>query len=121
MRSGIEPVKAEIWIIFHQENEKLDRWTEDLCDSFRSKLDSINEQMNELSKKIKSAQNLPDTLVLKKRLKELDKKKDHEWKNYDKQKDKVRKESQVLIETVKRQMEKTVQEEVLFTIKWRLV
>ena len=67
------------------------------------------------------AANLPDKLAIQKKLRDLDKKRDAAWKEYDEAAKTIEKQKDELLDTVEERLKQTVEEKTLFTIRWKIV
>ena len=60
-------------------------------------------------------------MSIRKKISKLQKEKDKEWKIYENAKENIRKNTEELISNVQNKMKKTVEDEIIFKIKWELV
>ena len=59
-------------------------------------------------------------MSIRKKISELQTGKDKEWKNYEKAKETIRKNTEELIKDVENKMQQRVKDEIIFKIKWKL-
>ncbi|HQM83442.1 MAG TPA: SNF2-related protein [bacterium] len=105
---------------FDDEMEKLDKWADDRRHTLKITLNEMEEEIKELKKQARTAGNMPEKLKLRKKAKELEKKKDEEWKSYENESRKIEEEKDQLIESIEKSIKQKIREEELFAIKWRM-
>ncbi len=108
-------------VFFDEEMDKLHRWAEDRCKTFKSTLNNYDDEIAELKKKARIAANLPEKLAIQKKIRNLDKKRDEAWREYDEASHEVERQKDKLIDDVEARLEKETEEEILFTIRWQLI
>lgn len=106
---------------FEEEIEKLNFWAEDKRKGLKAELKEYDEQITILKKEARLAANLPDKLAIQKKLRDIDKKRDTAWKEYDEEAKQIEKQKDELLDTVEERLKQTVEEKTLFTIRWSLV
>lgn len=94
--------------------EKLNRWAEDRRKTLKSTLKDYDDEIGILKKQARIAPNLPEKLGIQKKIRNLDKKRDEASREVEQQKDR-------LIDEVEARLEQEIEEELLFTIRWRLI
>ena len=103
---------------FDDEMEKLDKWADDRRHTLKITLNEMEEEIKELKKQARTAGNMPEKLKLRKKAKELEKKKDEEWKSYENESRKIEEEKDQLIESIEKSLKQKIKEEELFAISW---
>ncbi len=106
---------------FEEEMDKLNRWAEDKRKGLKGDLKEYDDEIATLKKEVRLAPNLPDKLTLQKKIRDIDKKRDQAWKEYDEAARQIERQKDVLLDTVEGRLKQTVEEEILFTICWRLI
>lgn len=106
---------------FEDEMDKLDKWAEDKRNSLKLTLKDLDDQIKELKRNARTANNLPDKLAAQKKARTLEKKRDEAWHEYDAAGRKIEEQKDKLIDRIEKKLEQTVTMEELFSIKWRLV
>lgn len=106
---------------FDQEIEKLDFWAEDKRNSLRIALKNFDDEIKVINKHAKSASSLPDKIKFRKKLSEMEKKRDEAWRTYDIEGRKVEQQKNELISNVEDQLKQTLNTNKLFTIKWKII
>jgi ERCC4-related helicase len=106
---------------FEIELEKLDLWGEDRRNSLKVILKDLDAEIKEIKKQARTAPNLPEKLKLEKERKKLENERDTAWREYDGAAKEIEINKDKLIEQVEKGLKQNVYEQVLFTIKWRLV
>jgi len=107
--------------IFDEEMDKLDKWAEDKKMSLRVTLNELDDEIKEMKKQVRQSSNLPEKLQLRKKIQGLEKKRDEAWKDYDLAQREIDKSKDDLIDRVERKLNQKVNEEELFSIRWRIV
>jgi lysyl-tRNA synthetase class I len=108
-------------IFFEEEMDKLNRWAEDKRKSLKFTLKEYDDRLAELKKKARLAPNLPEKIELQKKIRNLDKKRDHAWKEYDAAAREIELLKDELIDRVEARLQQEIEEETLFTVRWRLI
>ena len=107
--------------LFVQQIDKLDSWEDDKVISLRFALGDIEKEIKALRGQVRQAGTMPEKILLMNTISGLKKKKDGEWRNYESAKEKIGKKTEELIEQVKIQMSKRVEEEIVFKIRWQII
>lgn len=108
-------------IFFEEEMDKLNRWAEDKRKSLKSTLKNYDDQITDLRKQARMAPNLPEKLALQKKIRSLDKKRDSAWREYDEAAREIERQKDTLIDQVEARLGQEIEEETLFTIRWKLI
>jgi len=108
-------------VFFEEEMDKLNRWAEDKRKSLKSTLKDYDNQIADLKKQARMAPNLPEKLALQKKIRSLDKKRDNAWHRYNEAAREIERQKDTLIDQVEARLGQEIEEEELFTIKWRLI
>lgn len=106
---------------FEEEIEKLNFWAEDKRKGLKAELKDYDEKIAELKKEARLAANLPDKLAIQKKLRDLDKKRDEAWKAYDEDAKTIEKQKDELLDTVEERLKQTIEEKLIFTIRWSVM
>ena len=106
---------------FEEEMDKLDKWAEDKRNSLKLNLKEFDDQIKEYKRNARMAHNLPDKLAAQKKIRDLEKKRDAAWREYDIAGRKIEKQKDDLIDIVEQKLKQKVTIENLFTIQWKLV
>ncbi len=75
----------------------------------KAELKEYDERIAALKKEARCAGSLPDKLAMQKKLRDLDKKRDTAWKEYDE-----------AAKQIERQMKQTVEGKMIFSVRWEL-
>lgn len=108
-------------VFFEEEMDKLNRWSEDKRKSLKETLKDYDEMIAELKKQARNAPNLPEKIEVQKKIRNLDKKRDAAWRQYDEAAREIERQKDALIDQVEARLQQEVEEETLFTIRWQLV
>ncbi len=106
---------------FEEEIEKLDFWAEDKRKGLKGELKEFDDQIADFKKEARLAGNLPAKLAMQKKLRDLDKKRDIAWKEYDTSAKAIEKQKDDLLDTVEERLKQTIVEKTIFTIRWEIV
>jgi ERCC4-related helicase len=106
---------------FEIELEKLDLWGEDRRNSLKVTLKDLDAEIKEIKKQARTAPNLPEKLKLEKERKKLENERDTAWREYDGAAKEIELNKDRLIEQVEKGLKQRISEQVLFTIKWKLI
>ena len=110
--------KRAAW--FDEEIDKLNFWAEDRRKGLKAELKEYDEQIAALKKEARSAGSLPDKLAMQKKLRDLDKKRDTAWKEYDEAAKQIERQKDRLLDTVEERLKQTVEESMIFSVRWEL-
>ena len=106
---------------FEIELEKLDLWGEDRRNSLKVTLKDLDAEIKEIKKQARTAPNLPEKLKLEKERKKLENERDTAWREYDGSAKEIEINKDRLIEQVEKGLKQKISEQVLFTIRWKLL
>ena len=106
---------------FEEEIEKLNFWADDKRKGLKSELKEFDDQIAVLKKEARLAGNLPDKLAIQKKLRDIDKKRDAAWKEYDNEAKLIEKQKDELLDSVEERLKQTIEEKTIFTINWSVV
>jgi len=106
---------------FEEEMDKLDKWAEDKRNSLKLNLKEFDDQIKEYKRNARMAHNLPDKLSAQKKIRDLEKKRDAAWREYDIAGREIEKQKDDLIDMIEKKLKQKVTIENLFTIQWKLV
>ena len=106
---------------FEIELEKLDLWGEDRRNSLKVTLKDLDAEIKEIKKQARTAPNLPEKLKLEKERKKLENERDTAWREYDGAAKEIEINKDRLIEQVEKGLKQKISEQVLFTIRWKLL
>jgi hypothetical protein len=67
------------------------------------------------------APNLPEKLAIQKKIRNLDKKRDEAWRQYDEGAREIERQKDTLIDHVEARLQQEIEEEDRFTVRWKLV
>ena len=103
------------------EEEKLDKWMEDMIYSLEKELSLIKHQVIECQKKLRNSMSAQEHLELEERIRELEKQKRNKRAKLEENEDLVEKQRDELIDSIKKRMETKTKSEDLFTIEWEVI
>jgi len=106
---------------FDDEMGKLDNWAEDKRAGLKADLKELDDQIKALKKEIRQTGNLPDKLALQKKMRPLEQKRDEAWRTYDAAAKEIEVQKDNLLDQVEARLGQEVTEEVLFTVRFRIV
>jgi len=100
---------------------KIELLADDKRKGLNQSLKSLDDQIAVLKKEARLAGNLPDKLAIQKKLRDIDKKRDAAWKEYDNEAKQIEKQKDDLLDSVEERLKQTVEEKTIFTINWSVV
>jgi adenine-specific DNA-methyltransferase len=107
---------------FDEEAEKLDRRQEDLEAGLRRDLKSLDAHIKEAKKDARKVKGLQEKLDAQRKQRDLEKKRDEKQRAVYVEEDRIRAETDAMIEKLQQQLsQKTVETRTLFTLRWTLV
>lgn len=106
--------------LFDEENDKLDLWADDKRASFKINLKGIDDQLKELKKLVRNAENVPEKLKIQKQIRSIEKEREESWRRYDLESKEIEKQKDILVDNLEKKMNQTVFVEQIFFIKWNL-
>ncbi len=111
--------RQAVW--FDEEIEKLNYWADDKRKGLKTELKEFDDEIALLKKEARVAPNLPDKLTIQKKLRDIDKKRDTAWKEYDEAAKKIEKQKDELLDSVEERLKQTIHEKSVFNIRWNIV
>ncbi len=105
---------------FREEEEKLDRWAEDVKFALERELRELDTQIKVAKKASKSAVSLAEKLEAQKQIKALEAKRNTKRRQLFEAQDDVDKKRAELIEEIERQLQTKTSVEPVFTLRWTL-
>ncbi len=117
----LEQISVRNGSYFEQELDKLDKWGEDRRSSLKLTLKELDEQIKDIKKQARLAPNLPEKLKLEKEKRKLETERDEAWKEYDGAAKEIEKNKDKLIDEIEQKLNQSLQQQELFTIKWKVI
>jgi superfamily II DNA or RNA helicase len=105
---------------FDLEMDKLDHWAEDRRTSLKAELADLDEALKEAKKAARMAPTLPDKLERQRQSRLLESKRDEAWRSYDQASRELDRQKDALLDEISRRLEQTIEQEPLFSLRWRL-
>ncbi|MEZ5943947.1 MAG: SNF2-related protein [Planctomycetaceae bacterium] len=106
---------------FAEEEEKLDRWAEDLKEALERELKEIAAEVKSIKKQSRTATTLDDKLALQKQVKAAEKKQSDKRKRLFEAQDEVDTKRDNLIAETQARLNQSITVHHLFTIKWGVI
>lgn len=116
----IEEIGQRNAVFFDEEMDKLDFWASDQQNSLKTSLKELSDLIKELKRQIRQTNALPDKIALQKKVKELEKRRDDAWREYDQAARQIEQKKDELIDVVEARLSQTITENTLFTIQWTI-
>jgi septation ring formation regulator EzrA len=107
--------------LFSLELDKMDRWGEDGRNSLKAKIQELDEEIKSAAKQARLAPSLPDRLKHQHTRKDLEKKLDAAWRDYDRAAKEVDARKERLLDEIEKRLEQQLAEEPLFTLRWKII
>jgi len=108
-------------VFFQEEMNKLDHWADDKRQSLKTTLDDYDSEITELKKQVRTALNFPEKLAIQRNLRTLEKKRDSAWREYDEAVRGIDRQKDDLIDQTQAKLKQNIEEQTLFTIRWKLI
>lgn len=108
-------------IMFEQEVNKLDGWADDLKQSLEAQLAEIDSQVRNTKRQSQLAIDLDEKLALRKLANELERRRNRLRQNIFAAHDDIEQKKDEFISTIEKRLIESIQEQELFTIRWRVV
>ncbi len=105
---------------FDVEMDKLDRWAEDRRASLKAELAELDEALKEAKKAARTAPTLPEKLERQRAARTLETKRDEAWRAYDQASRELDRQKDRLLDEISHRLEQTIENEVLFSLRWRV-
>jgi superfamily II DNA or RNA helicase len=106
---------------FEVESEKLDRWADDRRASHKATLNELDEALKAAKKSARVAPTLPERLERQREARALEVKRDAAWRVYDETSRDIDRQKDALLDEVSERLEQRLEQEPLFTLRWRVV
>ena len=106
---------------FEIEMDKLDRWADDKRVSLKRELDDLDAQVREAKRLARFAPTLPEKLERQRSVRVLEAKRDDAWRAYDQARGDVDRQKDALLDDITRRLEESIEQQDLFTLRWRVV
>ena len=106
---------------FDVEIEKLEHWAEDRRATLKGELDELDEALKLARKSARTAPTLPEKLERQREVRKLEGRRDDAWRAFDQATRDLEKQKDSLLDEISKRLEQHVEEEALFTVRWRIV
>lgn len=106
---------------FDAELDKLDKWAEDKRTALKSDLRETDDLLKESKRAVRQSSNLPEKLGLQREVTRLERQRDDLWRSYDEAAREVEETKEKLIDDVESRLGQTVDEQPLFTARWKVI
>lgn len=105
---------------FDLEMDKLDRWAEDRRASLKEALGELDEALKAAKKAARLAPTLPEKLERQREARVLEGKRDEAWRAFDQASREIDRRKDGLLDEISRRLEQKLEQEPLFTLRWRV-
>ena len=106
---------------FDIEIEKLEHWAEDRRATLKAELDQLDESLKLARKSARTAPTLPEKLERQREVRKLESRRDEAWRSFDQATRDLDKQKDALLDDIAKRLEQHIEEETLFTMRWRIV
>jgi superfamily II DNA or RNA helicase len=106
---------------FDIEMDKLEHWAEDRRATLKAELDELDESLKVARKAARTAPSLPEKLERQREVRRLETKRDDAWRAFDQASRDLDKQKDTLLDDIAKRLEQRIEEEMLFTVHWRMV
>jgi hypothetical protein len=120
-QSTLEEMSARNGQWFDIEMDKLEHWAEDRRATLKAELDELDESLKAARKSARTAPSLPEKLERQREVRRLEGKRDDAWRAFDQASRELDKQKDTLLDDIAKRLEQRIEEEILFTVRWRMV
>ncbi|MBF0541332.1 MAG: DEAD/DEAH box helicase [Nitrospirae bacterium] len=106
---------------FKDEQDKLQKWADDIVKASEKELEDIKNYIKDLNRKLRLAENTEEQLQLQTKISELERQKRHKRQNIFNVEDDVEKRRKGMIEDLKKKMFRSIEDNIIFIIEWEIV
>ena len=106
---------------FKEEQEKLQKWADDIVKASEKELDDLKTQIREINRKLRMASTTEEQFQLQTKLSEFEKQKRHKRQNIFRVEDEVEEKRKEMIKELEKKMYQRIEDEKLFIIEWQIV
>ena len=108
-------------VFFEEEMEKLDSWADDMKVSLEREITDLDAEIKLRKSEAKKMLRLNDKVTAQRVIKDLEKKRAEKRQNLYEAQDEVDAKKENLLSSVERMLEQKIEQEELFTIRWRVI
>lgn len=108
-------------VFFEEEMEKLDSWADDMKVSLEREITDLDAEIKLRKSEAKKMARLNDKVVAQRVIKDLEKKRAEKRQNLYEAQDEVDAKKENLLSSVEKMLEQKIEQEELFTIRWRVL
>lgn len=108
-------------VFFEEEMEKLDSWADDMKVSLEREITDLDAEIKLRKSEAKKMLRLNDKVAAQRVIKDLEKKRAEKRQNLYEAQDEVDAKKENLLSSVERMLEQKIEQEELFTIRWRII
>jgi ribosomal protein S4 len=101
--------------------DKLEHWAEDRRATLKAELDELDESLKAARKSARTAPSLPEKLERQREVRRLEGKRDDAWRAFDQASRELDKQKDTLLDDIAKRLEQRIDEEILFTVRWRII
>jgi tetratricopeptide (TPR) repeat protein len=120
-RELLEEIATRNGSWFDLEMDKLDRWAEDRRASLKAALNELEEALKSAKKAARLAPTLPEKLERQREARVLEGKRDEAWRAFDQASRDIDRQKDALLDETSQRLEQRLEDETLFTLRWRLI
>ena len=103
-----------------EESTKLDAWAADMRRAAKSKMTKLDNDIRELRKKVRTAEDIEEQLAVRQQLRKLEKRRDEHEFNYRLKIREIDEKTDALLDTIENSLKATESLDEIFSITWRL-
>ena len=108
-------------VFFEEEMEKLDSWADDMKMSLEREITDLDAEIKLRKSEAKKMARLNEKVVAQRVIKDLEKKRAEKRQNLYEAQDEVDAKKENLLSSVEKMLEQKIEQEELFTIRWRVI
>ena len=108
-------------LFFSEEMDKLQEWAEDMCAGLEREIKDIDAEVRLRKVEAKKMTILEAKIEAQRDIKELEAKRNKKRRNLFDAQDEIEQKKDILLAEIENRLKQSISEEVLFTIKWKLI
>jgi ERCC4-related helicase len=106
---------------FDDEIDKLDNWAEDKRAGLKADLKELDEEIKALKKEVRQSGNLPDKLVVQRKARVMETKREEAWRAYDAAAKDIEVQKDGFLDQVEERLGQVVADEELFAVRFQVL
>ncbi len=119
-QQALETMTARNSRWFDVEMDKMDHWAEDRRATLKAELAEVDEALKQMKKLARLAPNLPEKVERQRDVRKLESRREDAWRACDQASRDVDLRKDTLLDEIAQRLQQTIEQELLFTVRWSL-